>query len=222
MTTGGPPIPPPRHRGHQRRTSFWRSWQGALVGLGALAVIAASFVLPGVLRSQSTSESPGAAATGVAQGAGLPAGSAVPTFAGQDVLSGKEITSSSVYDHKTLLFFSEGVSCQACLEQIQGLQQVEGELTKRGIQLISITPDPPGVLRQAAAAYGITTPVISDAGLSISEAFNTLGQGMHPDTPGHAFALIYHGTVLWYRDYWITDHTMYVQPKTLLADLSGA
>jgi peroxiredoxin len=134
-------------------------------------------------------------------------------------LSGKVISSSSVYDHKTLLFFSEGVSCQACLQQIQGLQQVGSELAKAGIELVSITPDPPSALRQAIAAYGITTPVISDAGLSISQAFNTLGQGMHANTPGHAFALIYRGKVLWYHDYWISDGTMYVQPAALLAAL---
>ncbi len=146
----------------------------------------------------------------------------MPAFSGTNLLDGKPITSASIYDHKTLLFFSEGVTCQACLVQIQGLQQVGSALAKRGIGLVSIMPDPPAVLRQAASAYGITTPVISDTSLSMSKAFNTLGQGMHVDTPGHAFALIYHGKVLWYRDYWITDHTMYVPPATLLAQLPGA
>jgi len=62
--------------------------------------------------------------------------------------------------------------------------------------------------------------MISDASRSMSEAFNTLGQGMHSDTPGHAFALIDKGRVLWYRDYWLAPyHSMYVQPKQLLADI---
>jgi hypothetical protein len=50
-----------------------------------------------------------------------------------------------------------------------------------------------------------------------------------PDRPtglgsgGHAFALIYHGKVLWYRDYWLPPYqTMYVQPSTLLADIPSA
>jgi len=54
--------------------------------------------------------------------------------------------------------------CEACFEQIQGLQQVGAELHNRGIQLVSITPDSPSDLAQAARQYGITTPLISDSG----------------------------------------------------------
>lgn len=158
-------------------------------------------------------------AAGVVQGAGLPAGSAVPSFSGTDLLSGKPISSSSVYNQKTLLFFSEGVSCQACLEQIQGIQQMGSQMAERGVHLVSITPDAPSVLRQAAAAYSITTPVISDTTLAMSQAFNTLGQGMHSNVPGHAFALIYQGKVLWYHDYWTSNGSMYVDPASLFAAL---
>ena len=162
-------------------------------------------------------------ALGAELGAGVPAGHAVPAFSERDLLTGKVITSASVYGRKTLLFFSEGVMCQACFEQIQGLQQVGAELKKRGIQLVSITPDSASDLEQAARQYGITTPLISDADLSMSEAFNTLGQGMHSTTPGHALALIDKGKVLWYRDYWLAPYrTMYVAPKRLLADIPRA
>ena len=187
---------------------------------GAVVLVALSFVLPGLLgpKAAGSSASPG----GVAVGAGLPPRSLVPAFSGTDLVTRKTITSASVYDHKTLLFFSEGVSCQACLEQIQGIQQVGSEMGQRGIQLVSITPDPPNVLRQAASSYGITTPLISDAELSMSKAFNTLGQGMHATTPGHAFALIYRGKVLWYHDYWIDGGTMFVPPSKLLAQMPAA
>ena len=159
-------------------------------------------------------------AMGAKQGAGLPVGSAVPSFSGRDLISGRTISSASVYGHKTLLFFSEGVMCQACFEQIQGLEAFGADLQKRGIQLVSITPDPPDALRQAIGQYGIRTPMISDKSHAMSEAFNTLGQGMHSDTPGHAFALIDRGRVLWYRDYWLAPwRTMYVPPKQVLADI---
>jgi len=96
-------------------------------------------------------------------------------------------------------------------------------LQKRGIHLVSITPDSPSDLRQAIAQYRITTPVISDQDRSMSQAFNTLGEGMHADTPGHAFALIDKGKVLFYRDYWLAPYrTMYVQPSRLLADIPAA
>ncbi len=162
-------------------------------------------------------------AMGAQQGAGLPVGSAVPSFTEQNVVTGATISATSLYNHKTLLFFSEGVVCHACFEQIQGLQQFGADLKKRGIQLVSITPDSPDELKQAIAQYGITTPMISDSSRSMSEAFNALGKGMHADTPGHAFALIDKGHVLWYRDYWLAPYrTMYVAPKTLLADIPSA
>ncbi len=182
-------------------------------------MIGLSFVLPEVFSSKSAIGSQNLPA-GVPVGTGLPVGSPVPYFHGTNLLTGQQITSVSIYNQKTLLFFSEGVSCQACLVQIQGLQQVGAQLAQKGIQLVSITPDPPNILGQAVSAYGITTPVISDENLTMSKAFNTLGLGMHADTPGHAFALVYHGKVLWYRDFWLAPYrTMYVEPKVLLADL---
>ena len=213
---------PPASSKKPARTGFWTPWKG-LIAVGVFGVIALSFVLPGVLRTNSSSETARAKAVGVDVGAGLPAGSAVPSFSATDLLTGRPITSKSVYAHRTLLFFSEGVMCQACFEQIQGIQQVGDQLATRGIQLVSITPDSTGELEQAAQQYGITTPLISDSSRAVSKAFNTLGQGMHADTPGHAFALIYRGKVLWYRDYYQPPYrTMYVQPKRLLAEIPSA
>ncbi len=160
---------------------------------------------------------------GADPGEGLPAGSDVPFFSERDLLTGDTISSKTVKGQKTLLFFSEGVMCQACFVQIQGLQKIGAELAKRGIRLVSVTPDSTNELEQAAQQYGITTPLISDSDRNMSLAFNTLGQGMHGDTPGHAFALIEKGKVLWYHDYWLPpDRTMYVQPDKLLADILAA
>ena len=62
--------------------------------------------------------------------------------------------------------------------------------------------------------------MIADDGRTRSQAFNALGKGMHGDTPGHAFALIDKGKVLWYRDYWLPPtRSMYVEPAKLLADI---
>lgn len=191
---------------------------------GVVAVLALSFVLPGVLgKKASASQASHAKEMGVAVGAGVTAGSPVPSFSGKNLLDGKTISNSSVYDKKTLIFFSEGVMCQACFQQIQGIQQVGNQLAKRGIQLVSVTPDSTTELQQAAQDYGITTPLISDSSRAISKAFNTLGMGMHSDTPGHSFALIYHGKVLWYRDYYQPPYnTMFVPPRKLLAQIPNA
>ena len=203
---------------------WWVSWKGGLVGLAVVAIVGASFVLPDRVDKQSspvTSHGHDGTATGA--GDGLKAGSAVPAFAERDVVTGRAITSRALAGKKTLLFFSEGVMCQACFEQIKGLEKMGAELDKRGIELVSITPDSPADLEQAIGQYGIESPMIADDDRDMSAAFDTLGQGMHVDTPGHAFALIDKGKVLWYRDYWLApDRTMYVEPAQVLADLPSA
>ena len=157
------------------------------------------------------------------EGDGLRPGSPVPVFAERDVETGRAITPKSLGGGKTLLFFSEGVMGQACFEQIKGLEQMQAELDKQGIELVSITPDSPADLEQAIDQYGIESPMIADEDRGMSAAFDTLGRGMHADTPGHAFALIERGRVLWYRDYWLPpDRTMYVEPAKVLADLAAA
>jgi len=209
----------------QVRPGFWRTWKGVAVLGAALAVIGASFVTPKFFEQESTASAPAHQAMGndIEQGAGLAEGSPVPAFMERDVLSGRTISSKSLFGRKTLLFFSEGVMCQACFEQIRGLEQMGNVLERRGIELVSITPDGKADLEQAIGQYGITTPVISDDDRDMSQAFNTLGQGMHADTPGHAFVLVEKGRVLWQRDYWLSPYkTMYVDPQELLADIPSA
>jgi hypothetical protein len=66
--------------------------------------------------------------------------------------------------------------------------------------------------------------MIADENRDMSAAFDTLGQGMHADTPGHAFVLLDEtGKVVWQRDYWLAPYrTMYIEPTRLLADLPTA
>lgn len=220
-------APQARSKG-AKGTSWWVSWKGGLIGLAVVALVGASFVLPDRFEEQSSpAASPAAShghdATASGEGDGLTVGSPVPAFTESDVQTGRAITSKAVAKQKTLLFFSEGVMCQACFEQIKDLEQMGAELDKRGIQLVSITPDSPAGLKQAIAQFGIATPMIADEDRDMSAAFDTLGRGMHADTPGHAFALIERGKVLWYRDYWLPpDQTMYVEPAKVLADLASA
>lgn len=205
--------------------SFWRTWKGAAVALAAVAVVGATFVTPKLLDSAETAASPAspAHAMGAEEGAGLAAGTAVPSFAERDVVTGRPITAASIQSQRTLLFFSEGVMCQACFEQIKGLEQMGDALERRRIRLVSITPDSAADLEQAIGQYGITTPMIADDDRDMSRAFNTLGQGMHSDTPGHAFVLVERGKVVWQRDYWLAPYrTMYVDPQQVLDDIPGA
>jgi peroxiredoxin len=185
-----------------------------------VAVIAASFVLPGVFNANSSANAHEGVAMGRGVGEGLTAGTPVPSFSENDVETGAAITSESLNKGKTLIFFSEGVMCGACFQQIKDIEDIGAKLGKRGIQLISVTPDSKDELQNAIAQYGIRTPMISDDDRNMSAAFNTLGKGMHGDTPGHAFVLMSQGRVLWYHDYWLPPtRAMYIDPAKILADL---
>jgi peroxiredoxin len=210
---------PPVHSNQPQR-SFWLSWKGISIAVAVAAVIIASFVLPSVFSGSSSANPHAGMAMGVGLGEGLTAGTPVPSFSEKDVETGATITSESLSQGKTLIFFSEGVMCQACFQQIKGLEDIGAKLSKRGIRLVSVTPDSKDELQNAIAQYDIRTPMISDSDRNMSAAFNTLGKGMHGDTPGHAFVLMSHGKVLWYRDYWLPPtRSMYVEPEKILADM---
>jgi len=206
-------VKAPKRRDEPKRLP----WKPVTIAAVVLALVGASFVVPSLLRDDSAASS-GAHRMGAGDGPDI--GSRV-SFAERDVVDGREISSQSLQGKRTLLFFSEGVMCQACFVQIQDLEEVGAELEKQGIGLVSITPDSDEVLEEAIDQYGIRTPMIADEDRDMSSAFDTLGQGMHADTPGHAFVLVDEtGKVVWQRDYWLDPYrTMYVEPARLLADL---
>jgi peroxiredoxin len=191
------PYRPP-HSHPARRVAIWTLCTFAVVALFAVAYLS----------------------TGKRSSAGnrLASGPA-PAFAAGDVVSGRPLSSHYFKSHQdTLLFFSEGVMCQACLEQIQSLERMSGQLTKRHISLVSITPDSPAELRQAAASYKIHTPLLSDESRRMSMDYDVLGLGMHADMPGHTFILVdRHGVIRWRHDY----TTMFVPPAELLKAIPG-
>ncbi len=201
-------------------------WKGTVIAAAVLVLLGASFVVPRIFENRPAATT-GQGAQGhqmaTPGGDGPEIGSRI-SFVERDVMDGREISSESLRGKKTLLFFSEGVMCQACFVQIRDVEQVGAELEKKGIGLVSITPDSPDVLKQAIDQYEIRTPMIADDDRDMSAAFDTLGRGMHSDTPGHAFVLVDEtGKVVWQRDYWLEPYrTMYVKPAKLLADLAEA
>jgi len=201
---------------------FWTTGKGVLVGLGVAAVIGASFAVPRLTGGgQPTSATHAGMASGLGDG---PVIGSAPRFNEQNILTGQAISSQTLHGRKALLYFSEGVMCQACLQQIRDIDEVGREMSRRHIQLVSITPDSTAELKQAVDQYGISSPMISDSNRDMSQAFNMLGKGMHADTPGHAFVLIDgQGKVLWQRDYYQPPYrVMYVKPAQLFKDIPDA
>lgn len=83
-----------------------------------------------------------------------------------------------------------------------------------GVQILAVTTDPLGDLRNAADENNISTiPMLSDADTGVSRAYDALGRGMHADTPGHTFVLIdKRGIIRWRQDY----SEMYVPDSDIL------
>jgi peroxiredoxin len=180
-------------------------WGGALiVAVGLLAAV--SFVGKG----------------GNANAAGpVKVGQTAPRVVGTDVLTGATMDSKDLAGKNVLYYLNEGVMCQACLVQIQALQQHFKHLNTLHLTLVSITNDDPSTLAQAGRDYKITTPLISDANRSISKSFGVLGGipfgvGMHTDTANHTFVLVdKNGTVRFVKDY----PKMWADVNTLLEQL---
>ena len=202
-------------REEQARRSERRQRTARRAGYSAVALIAAALVTVAVVNGgASGSASVDQMST---SGGGPTAGAIAPAFALTDVVSGKRVTLGSLAGHKTLLFFSEGVGCQACMVQAADLQRSTA-LTADGIKLVSVTTDSRGDLAQAASQYGIRTPMLADPTTTMSAAYGMLAHGgmQHAGEDGHAFMLLdASGRVLWHQAY----PQMYVQPSQLLADM---
>jgi peroxiredoxin len=192
----------------QRRHRLMRHAGIAMV-VGIAAVL---IVLAVALNGNSSTATAGTTA-------GPTVGKQAPAFALTDVVAGKQVSPGSLRGHKTLIFFSEGVSCQACMVQIGDLQKC-AQFRSSGVRLVSVTTDQPSDLKAAAQQYGITTALLADPTTNMSGAYGMLGHGgmQHPTQDGHAFMLLSaDGKVLWHHAY----QDMYVSPGQLMGDINA-
>ncbi|MFA5891114.1 MAG: peroxiredoxin family protein [Actinomycetota bacterium] len=145
-------------------------------------------------------------------------GDAAPTFALMSA-AGQRISLSDYAGRNLLVYFSEGVGCDACFTQMVDLEATQKRFDDLDIALLGIMVNPGEAIARDAARFGIRMPILVDESKSVSKAYDTLGRGMHADLPGHGFILIdAQGTVLWRKDY----PSMYVGPKELLDEVSAA
>ena len=199
-------TPPASSKAGRARTKDFY-WLGALVVAAALIAVA-TMVGKG----------------GDANAAGpIKVGATAPAVTGTNVVTGKTVSSKQLAGKPILYYLSEGVMCQACLVQIQALQQQAAVIKNGGLQLVSVTNDDAGTLAEAARDYRITTPLIADQNRSIVKSFGVLGGipagvGMHNDTADHTFILVDGaGKVRFVKDYpsmWIdVDKLLQQLPK---------
>lgn len=183
-----------------RRLNQKLAWAGVLVA--AIALIGASFLLGGTK-------------TPVANAA-LTIGSSAPAFSGTNVNTQMPVDSKTLAGKNVLYYFSEGSGCQACMVQIQALQQHMSHLTRQHLTLVSITNDDPSILLQAAAGYKISTEIVADPDRMMTRRFGALGGGMHADMASHTFILVdKDGKVRYVKDF----PNMWIDPGALLKQL---
>lgn len=156
---------------------------------------------------------------------GVRVGIAAPDFSLPDI-NGETFT-LSFYRGKShvLLFFSEGLACSPCLQQIRDLDQLNQQFADLNVVLASITGDPVNLLadwaRSSGPRYG---KVLSDQSLAVSKMYDMLGAdvSMMPGTaPGHTFILVdKSGIVEWRADYGPSN--MYVPNDQIIAAVRRA
>src|SRR5260370_13174487 len=129
--------------------------------------------------------------------------------------SGNKVSLADYKGKNVLLFFQEGLMCDACWSQVTDLEK-DAKLFKDkfGVdQLLVITPDPISLLVQKAQVAVYKSPLLSDKHKAVSTAYDALKYGMmNGANPGHTFLLVgQDGVIKWRADYGGSpDYAMYV------------
>ncbi len=170
--------PTPRRRARRFDPTF-----GQLAVVGAIVAVGALFWL-------ATRGSGGEARSGDA-----------PVFTLAST-SGGQVSLSDYRGHNVLLYFNEGVGCDACFYQTVELEQHASDLQAKDITLLPIVVNPADQVSPYLQQFGITTPYLIDADGSVSRAYQMMGKGMHANLPGHGFVFIdASGQERWSKEY---------------------
>jgi peroxiredoxin len=181
----------PRHR----RRGFDPSWTQIVVA-AAILVVGAIFLLAGRGSTGGAVENPT-----TAPGFTMPSTDGGTTSLGD--LAGRNV----------LLYFNEGVGCDACFYQTVELERAGDRLVADNIALVPIVMNPIDQVRGELARFGITTPYLIDTDGAVSAAYGVLGKGMHANLPGHGFVFIdSSGRIRWQKEY----PSMYASAREVL------
>jgi len=195
----------------------------AFGGVGAVVAIAALFLIfrgatsPGGGPGGAGGNDPYAYAVGQ-PGVGQPA----PQFSLAST-GGNSFDLSAQRGKTVLLYFQEGISCQPCWKQIVDIEHNLDAFHQLGIQqVVSITSDDATALRQKVSDEGISSLVLSDPNLGVSQRYSANLYGMMGTSrDGHTFIAVGpDGLIRWRADYGGSPNfTMYVPVDRLLAQL---
>lgn len=199
-------------KGAKRR---WLTWTIAAASL-AIALVALYGIFSGATA-------PKGSGTAKSYAVGQPGpGQAAPGFTLEDT-TGRQVSLADYKGTSVLLYFQEGLTCQPCWDQLSSLEKDSAKVKAAGIDaVLSITTDPANLIARKTRDMGLSTPVLSDPALTVSEKYNANKYGMMGAMrDGHTFILVGpDGTIRWRADYGgAPDYTMFVPVDQLLTDL---
>jgi len=184
------------------RSSFRQTW-GPWIAIAAVAVLG--------LAIWKTGSKPAGGAVAEAKLA--------PAFT-LPATDGSQVSLSDFQGQNVLIYFSEGVGCDACFYQMTSLEKDASVLKDAGIsKVIPIVANPMTDVKPAVEQFDLKTPWLVDGDMSISSAYNVIGTGMHADLPGHSFVLLdASGQIKWQMAY----PSMFASAQQLVQDMGNA
>jgi peroxiredoxin len=118
-------------------------------------------------------------------------------------------------DHRgenVLLYFNEGAGCQSCIVQMGEIEKQAKAFAAEDVTVLPIVMNTREQILADMKRNGVKTPFLLDDG-TVSDAYGTLGKGMHAGLPGHSFVLIDKaGRQRWYGEF----PSMWLAPDQLL------
>ncbi|BDO42278.1 redoxin domain-containing protein [Cellulomonas sp. NTE-D12] len=135
------------------------------------------------------------------------------TLPGSD---GSSVTLSALRGKPVLLYFSEGAGCDACLVQMQTIEQDPAFATK-GVTVVPIVMNTAAQINADRQRLGVRSAFYLDDG-TVSKEYDVLGKGMHAGLPGHGFVLVNPaGQQVWAAEY----PSMWLAPDQLLKEVGS-
>ncbi|GAA4409450.1 hypothetical protein GCM10023168_28230 [Fodinibacter luteus] len=129
--------------------------------------------------------------------------------------TGQEVALSDYRGSNVVLYFNEGAGCQSCLVQMAEIEKEAAALKDLNVTVLPIVMNTREQITDDMKANGVATPFLLDDG-TVSQAYGTLGKGMHAGLPGHSFVLIDKaGEQRWYGEY----PSMWLSPDQLMTEL---
>ncbi|GEA84179.1 peroxiredoxin family protein [Cellulomonas gelida] len=115
-----------------------------------------------------------------------------------------------------VLYFNEGAGCDACLTQMGAIEK-DARFAEAGITVLPIVMNTAEQINADRERLGVQAPFLIDDG-TVSDAYGTLGTGMHEGLPGHGFVLVdADGNQVWQGDY----PSMWLAPDDLLDEVTS-